>query len=423
MKKIYHLIVFSIALFSIGPVNAQNTNLGGGAGNAGIDNTSIGFRAGDVVTGSGNSFVGYRSGSKVTTSSSNSFFGYRAGSETNGKYNCYFGVLAASNNTAGDYNVQIGIQSGWNNGGSKNVMIGSNTGHNVSGWGNVFIGNEAGWSNVWQDPMSNKLYITNTRLGAPLIYGDFATGAVGLGTTTPGSYRLYVNGTAYATGLWVSSDKRFKEDIKNVEGALEKISNIKGVSYRFAKNDATAKKNFAEGTQIGLIAQDLQGVFPELVNEDADGYLAVNYQGVIPVLIEAMKELKKENQEAIKMLNNQNQLLKAELASLKETFSNLDKSSDGSSLNKVRSSSLQQNTPNPFKAETRIRYYLSDGENSSAMIYIHDMNGKPVKEFDNLGAGEGEISIKGSELKAGLYYYTIVVNGEVVDTKRMLLTE
>ncbi|MGB0294688.1 MAG: tail fiber domain-containing protein [Flavobacteriaceae bacterium] len=87
---------------------------------------------------------------------------------------------------------------------------------------------------------------------------------------------LTVNGN-----VTVSSDARLKANIVSLGATLSKLLNIDGKTY-------TVKKNGAQ--KIGVLAQDIQEVFPELVSEDNEGMLSVNYQGLIPVLINALKE-------------------------------------------------------------------------------------------------------------------------------------
>ena len=87
---------------------------------------------------------------------------------------------------------------------------------------------------------------------------------------------LNVNGD-----VTVSSDARLKANIVSLGATLSKLLNIDGKTY-------TVKKNGAQ--KIGVLAQDIQEVFPELVSEDNEGILSVNYQGLIPVLINALKE-------------------------------------------------------------------------------------------------------------------------------------
>jgi len=86
-----------------------------------------------------------------------------------------------------------------------------------------------------------------------------------------------------------SSDKRLKDNIEPIEDPLEKMDKIGG--YTFIWND---KQSTYEGHDIGVIAQEIQEVLPELVTERDNGYLAVKYEKIVPLLIESIKELKQE---------------------------------------------------------------------------------------------------------------------------------
>ena len=101
-----------------------------------------------------------------------------------------------------------------------------------------------------------------------------------------------VDGTLTSTGdvvAFYSSDKRLKDNIEPIEDPLEKMDKIGG--YTFIWND---KQSTYEGHDIGVIAQEIQEVLPELVTERDNGYLAVKYEKIVPLLIESIKELKQE---------------------------------------------------------------------------------------------------------------------------------
>jgi hypothetical protein len=119
-------------------------------------------------------------------------------------------------------------------------------------------------------------------------------GALGIGTNNVGTYELYVQGEAYATGGWTPSDIRFKEDIAGIESPLEKVLGLKGVSFKW-KTEEYGDRGFPEGEHYGVIAQDAEKVLPEIVKEGPDGGKAVAYSEIIPVLIESIRELKAEN--------------------------------------------------------------------------------------------------------------------------------
>ena len=117
--------------------------------------------------------------------------------------------------------------------------------------------------------------------------------------------KWYVDGSGYD---YHNSDERKKENIKDIENSLDKQKNIRGVSYNFilgndeiAKLDSVAvsempefeKNNFLEKAtkkQIGFLAQNIELTFPECVETDDLGNKFVNYDGIIPVLVEGIKE-------------------------------------------------------------------------------------------------------------------------------------
>lgn len=90
--------------------------------------------------------------------------------------------------------------------------------------------------------------------------------------------------------VFAGSDTRFKTDLRSIDNPLEKLMALDGLSY-FYKTEEFAHKGFSDQRQIGFIAQAVQQVLPELVREDSEGYLAVNYAQITPVLVEGVKAL------------------------------------------------------------------------------------------------------------------------------------
>ena len=111
--------------------------------------------------------------------------------------------------------------------------------------------------------------------------------ALGLGTAAgpTGTLRATDDITAY-----YSSDERLKDNITPLTNALSKVQQIRGVEFDW--NDLNTSGH--EGHDVGVIAQDVQKVIPELVQERENGYLAVKYEKITALLIEAIKELKSE---------------------------------------------------------------------------------------------------------------------------------
>ncbi|WP_374028244.1 tail fiber domain-containing protein [Bdellovibrio bacteriovorus] len=141
-------------------------------------------------------------------------------------------------------------------------------------------------------------------------------GSVGIGTLTP-AYMLHVNGTAGGTSWANTSDRRFKRNIATIDSSLEKVLQLRGVTYDW-RTDEFPQKNFEKGQQVGLIAQEVQSVFPDVVTKDNEGFLAVQYANLVAPLIEAMKEFHAK-------WNSENEALKAENAALRQQVNSLQK--------------------------------------------------------------------------------------------------
>jgi len=129
-----------------------------------------------------------------------------------------------------------------------------------------------------------------------LFYLDETTGNVGIRSTSPGSYKLNVNGSLYATS-YAGSDIRWKKNIQPISNGLSLIERLKGVRFEW-RTDEFKDKQFEKGTQIGLIAQEVEPVIPEIVKTDTDGYKAISYEKLTAVLVEAIKE---QNQQIKKL--------------------------------------------------------------------------------------------------------------------------
>jgi hypothetical protein len=91
-------------------------------------------------------------------------------------------------------------------------------------------------------------------------------------------------------GVTHPSDKRYKTDITPIDNAIDKINRMNGVKFNW-KREAFPDKNFSADPQIGLIAQEVEAVLPEVVKTDDQGYKSLAYNKLIAVLVEAIKEL------------------------------------------------------------------------------------------------------------------------------------
>ena len=119
--------------------------------------------------------------------------------------------------------------------------------------------------------------------------GNYQFNSIGVGSTTVASG---VDGEIRAKGditAYYSSDERLKENIIPIQNALLKVESISGNTYDWKKGFENIHSH--TGNDIGVIAQEIEKVLPELVTNRDNGYKAVNYEKLVPVLIEAIKEL------------------------------------------------------------------------------------------------------------------------------------
>ncbi|WP_172796062.1 tail fiber domain-containing protein, partial [Roseivirga echinicomitans] len=249
---------------------------------------------------------------EFTSDSKSVFIGEDSGLSNTGDDNVGVGIGALEDNTSGSKNVALGYQS------LNKVTTGS---------GNVMLGYRAGFSNTG----SNKLYIENSPSNSPLIYGDFDkdiinfNGKVSIGLANPSSlsHELYVNGSVIANWYSFTSDVRFKKSVLPIEDALSSLLKLEGKTYDWRTSEFPDKK-FSDTRQIGFIAQEVQKIFPELVTEDSQGYLSLNYAQLTPVLVEAVKE----QQSQIEQLNDEVEGLKDQLSQILSLLKKGDKHDD-----------------------------------------------------------------------------------------------
>lgn len=135
---------------------------------------------------------------------------------------------------------------------------------------------------------------------------------------------LDVHGDAYSNAGYLVSDARFKQNIETVPNALSQLLALRGVTYEMNRT-AFPKRNFAQGKQMGFLAQEVEQVLPQLV-KTKDGYKAVNYQGIIPITVEAIKTLNARSvmqQNQINARDAKIAELEAKLAELAEAVAQL----------------------------------------------------------------------------------------------------
>ncbi len=256
-----------------------------------------------------------------------------------------------------------------------------------------------------------------------------------------GKYAGYFYGPVYMTesltvpSVNTMSDLRLNENVVSLESkddngeqTLQKVLSMNVVEYNLKERQQTQAGNadvelpdemaamveadkkekaaLAAQRHYGLIAQELQEICPTLVQEGQDGYLSINYIELVPLLIRSIQTLKQEL-DAVKG------------GSEYKTRSFGEETADFAAV--ATGNVLYQNTPNPFKEQTTIRFRLAD-DATNAAICIFDMSGKMLKKLP-VSQGMTSVTINGWELGEGMFLYTLLANGREIDTKRMILSK
>ena len=309
----------------------------------------------------------------------------------------------------------------------SNVRI--SFGDQASEWGyNVLVGEQGATDTdrLWLHGKFGLAYTIGTGIPDTLFNYD----------VNQGNY-LKFNCDVRTTGVFVASDSRFKENIEPIENSLDGLKSLSAVSYnlkpRFTGAQSGALKakmtsgmsdkeqldkevfdNFYAEQQndpvrFGLIAQQVKEVYPELVRTDKDGYMYVDYIGLVPLLVDAINQLQAEISD-LKCPKNSDEIAKK-----------VQKSNDAD-LDDILQPRLYQNAPNPFSASTEIRFALPESV-ASATIYIYDLQGKQIKGITLADRGEAAITLQASELKPGMYIYALIADGQEIASRRMIITE
>lgn len=277
--------------------------------------------------------------------------------------------------------------------------------------------------------------------GGAGVYGTNSTYYYSSPTNISGAYAGYFVGPVYVTGnmtvpsMFTATDSRLYDNLVSLgerdnggKATLENVLNMNVVEYNLKSrlseelpDDIAPEKaeeirtsyeflkkkdeEMASRRHFGVNAEELQKLYPDLVLEGQDGHLSVNYSELVPLLIRSIQTLKQELDEVKSKTN----------ARKRASTTGVD-SSIASSGN-----ILYQNSPNPFKEQTVIRFKLAE-DVKDASVCIFDMTGKTLKKLP-ISSGMESVSIGGYELGEGIFLYSLVVNGQEVDTKRMIITK
>lgn len=281
----------------------------------------------------------------------------------------------------------------------------------------------------------------------------------GNGTTVVGTYGYQANASPRFTfydgvrmdRLFVSSVDNHKRSVGEIQNALPRLMQLNGIRYNYRPvnnivpvvsmessiaTDSLSDRERADMAQMesllslrdqgdiryGLMASDIASVFPELVERDSVGNEYVNYLELIPIMISAFKELYstlEENGIRIDAEGHNDYMNSPHSDSTSRMAYGRGYSIRGTADN---GAILYQNTPNPFSNTTVIKYFVPNNV-SQADLFIFNLNGELLQTYPLNTFGNGQIMIDGSTFNAGMYVYSLVVDSQIMDTKRMILTK
>ncbi len=290
---------------------------------------------------------------------------------------------------------------------------------------------------------------------------------------------INTDGSVRCNGIALSSDQMFKTNIDTLHNALNIINLLKPKSYYFDTLNFNGLKgfNFPSVKQYGFIAQEIETILPELVSftykaavldtlgntlSAAFTHRALNYISFIAILTKGIQEQQRKidslktktiqqdsintaiqtkatNQDSIiTSLQNQltinNTLFQNQRDQLRTTINNccnrpIQSPSDAKpqtstkqtsvELNDAQAVVLEQNLPNPFSEQTAINYSLPDNTFKAQMLF-YNAQGKLIQSTELTQKGKGTLNVFASDLSSGIYTYTLVVDGKIIETKKMV---
>ena len=373
-----HGAYFKNRLFDTGP------DCGGSIYGVYLDNVAeryshdiCGVYANNVGSGYGSTIYGFYANNLTGSGYGGNAYGFKAINTSRGTFGSAYGIDITNKNTGSSgaaYGAYISSTGNSNVYGIYSIVSGVNAANTYSGY---FTGGK-----VW---INEKLYAWTT------------------GTSV----------------VQITSDERLKSDIKPLDKEMNKLYQLQGKSYKksivvadlqdslsIALRAEHPQKPLEPIQEFGYLAQELQEIFPELVSkDDVTGYYAVNYIGLIPVIVEALKEQQKTNEA-------QQQKIDA----LEKTLSGCCTNANAETMK------LYQNAPNPFNQHTTIKCYVPQNIRK-VQLCVYTMQGVQVQCLSIAERGNVELQIEAGALSSGVYSYVLIGDGAASETKQMILTK
>lgn len=451
----------TVCVPTLGRMNIYNDNLqitSVISSNVSLATNAIGIFSNIVNTGSGNSLA--MQGTANTTGTGSSARGVRgeaiaangniaegvkgiASTNNNCQQNIAVGGLAANGTVlslAGDFDVEQS-NSPVNQGVNVEVINGSNVGSTNFGV-NAFVRNPGvvNYGGFFSAGSASQ------NIG---VYGDAGGSITGLpASPTQANLAGFFNGDVYISGAFGPSDINLKDNIDTITDALSIIKQLKPKSFDY-KHNSYPSMHLPFGKQYGLIAQEVETIIPELVSNNTQpakldsvgnvivpsvNFKGLEYQQLIPFLIKAIQEQQTKIDSLTTKLNSKDSIQDARLTALENAIAACCSNASVRSNNNTNQTTLNQldvelsdkdaivlnqNVPNPFAEQTTITYNVPASVGKAQIIFFNNL-GQVIQTVDIKTRGKGKVNVFASDLSSGLYNYTLVADGKVIDSKKMV---
>ncbi len=255
--------------------------------------------------------------------------------------------------------------------------------------------------------------------------------------TSPVDFAGYFQGNVLAWRYYTPSDARLKSNVQPLGSVLTKLNKLETATYNFRTSEYP-NLYLPSDLQTGFMAANLQEQFPNLVQDvtlpekihpktgvlisQSASIKVVNYMGMIPVLTAAIQEQQTQIESknaAIETLKSQLTALESKVAAIEAALNN---GSSAERLSNPTSAILEQNSPNPFNQSTTIKYFLPENS-KNARLTVTSVTGVIVSDYVLKGKGNGQVTLNANEFAAGNYTYSLIIDGNVVSSKSLMLTK
>jgi len=299
-----------------------------------------------------------------------------------------------------------------------------NVGWNSGGTGTGFTSNCASANYLLKSGGSNSANCsivydngTSVSIGATSAPTYFSSGSYAQTSGAPANgtvSKFYVNGLTYTNSLVVASDARYKQNIEKIGNAMNTIARLRGVKYDW-NHERFPDRNFDQFKQSGFIAQEVEQVYPEAVVKDENGYYAMNYSAIIPLLVEGTKEM----YELYQAEKTRNDNLQSRLEQMERRLQQFELKTTGVSQESPAASILNI-TPNPVNSIAAIDVEIVN-DFRTACIVIHDNTGRECARLPVSGKGKNVLSLSAIDMKPGVYVCSLNIDGNQVASRKFMI--